>query len=947
MLYRILTNVRLLRAYAVIALCAIAVWSVDNDLLAQEPIEIKTIEREEPVDFEREILPILRRSCLACHNATDAESDFVAESPAEMIQGGLQGPAIVPGKPDESLLLAVAAHQFEPMMPPADNDVGATPLSPSELGLVKLWIEQGAEGVISSSAPTIQWQPLPEGINPVYTVAVSADGQYAAAGRANQIFLYHIPSQRKLGRVTDPGLIESGLYKKPGVAHLDLVQSLTLSSDGQLLASGGFRTVKLWRRVQRQRLAEIVTEAAEARAFALSSDGTKAAVGSESGEIQLVDIAQKMSSATLRGHSDAITALAFSPDGHRLASTSADKSVRVWSIDDNRSLSSFPAPGEQSSAVWLGDRIATGGVDGVVRLWNLAQPDEPPAELKEHEKSVNSIQVADPKGTQLVTGSEDGTVRVWDVKIGKQLRSLKHGAPVIAVASSPEASRIASASKDGVVKIWNSSDGKEVATLQGDLQTQLQLQQRELEAGLAERHVTVARDDLKDAKELQKAEENNLKAAEEAVAKAEEEAKKKREATEKAVADQTAAEKSLSEQKAEIAEADEPDEAAQKKSKALEDELKKLAEATQKARDEQTTADRAVEGATRRLESAQAAVERMKAEVDKVEKVVKDMEQRQSEAQDDFEAAKEAAGKIEPEVRDLSFADDGRTLVSVGSRVQLWDVGSATVLDGWSYGEETATGGGFSPSQELVILLEDGTVVLAEGSPRWVLDKVLGSTEGESPFTDRVTALDFDSEAKLLAAGGGQPSRSGELQLWNVAEGKLLKSFPDAHSDTIFDVEFSPDDQLLATGAADRFARLFDVEAGEIVRTFEGHTHHVLSVGWRADGRVLATAGADKVVKVWDVRTGEQQRTIEGFNKEVTAVDFVALGSEIAVSSGDSSVSLKETSDGRNVRTFPGTEDFVYAVDVTADGKLLIAGGQDGTVRVWSADGKSVAVFQD
>lgn len=217
-----------------------------SSLLAATPIA--EVKHEGPVDFEKEILPIFRRSCVACHNATDAEGSFVIETPQAILKGGGEGPAAVAGKGAESLLLQVAAHQKEPLMPPPDNDVKTKPLTPEELGLVKLWIDQGAQGSVAGGSGPIQWQALPSGVNPIYAVAISPDGQYAAAGRANQVFLYHVPSKRELGRLTDPSLIERGLYKNPGVAELDLVQSLRFSPDGKVLATGGFRTVKLWRR---------------------------------------------------------------------------------------------------------------------------------------------------------------------------------------------------------------------------------------------------------------------------------------------------------------------------------------------------------------------------------------------------------------------------------------------------------------------------------------------------------------------------------------------------------------------------------------------------------------------------------------------------------------------------------------------------------------------------
>ena len=114
--------------------------------------------------------------------------------------------------------------------------------------MLKLWIQEGAKGEVRSASAPIKWQPLPPGVNPIYAVAISADGQYAAAGRANQIFVYHVPSKREIGRLTDPALQKESSSGLPGVAHLDLIQSLTFNPAGDVLASGGYRNVKLWRR---------------------------------------------------------------------------------------------------------------------------------------------------------------------------------------------------------------------------------------------------------------------------------------------------------------------------------------------------------------------------------------------------------------------------------------------------------------------------------------------------------------------------------------------------------------------------------------------------------------------------------------------------------------------------------------------------------------------------
>ena len=107
----------------------------------------------------------------------------------------------------------------------------------------------------------------------MYTVAVSPDGQFAAAGRANQVFLYHVPTKREIGRLTDDEIIKNGVYKQPGVAFMDLVQSLTFSADSNLLAAGGFRTVKIWQRQQNLKLRDVKNLPDVPKSIAVSTDG--------------------------------------------------------------------------------------------------------------------------------------------------------------------------------------------------------------------------------------------------------------------------------------------------------------------------------------------------------------------------------------------------------------------------------------------------------------------------------------------------------------------------------------------------------------------------------------------------------------------------------------------------------------------------------------------------
>ena len=206
------------------------------------------------------------------------------------------------------------------------------------MGLIKLWIDQGAKGEVHGTGPIV-WQPLPEGLNPIYAVALTSDGQFAACARANQIFIYHLPSKQLVTRLTDPQLLKAEVYGKLGVAHRDLVHSLAFSPDGNLLASGGYREVKLWRRprdVQKFNLSGIARRVV--LAVAVSPDGKWLATSGDDGSIKLWNPATGKSIRNLSGHKGAVNGLSFSPDSGKLVSGSADKTIRVWDVAKGKIL---------------------------------------------------------------------------------------------------------------------------------------------------------------------------------------------------------------------------------------------------------------------------------------------------------------------------------------------------------------------------------------------------------------------------------------------------------------------------------------------------------------------------------------------------------------------------------------------------------------------------------
>src|SRR5690606_10824184 len=113
-------------------------------------------------------------------------------------------------------------------------------------------------------------------------------------------------------------------------------------------------------------------------------------------------------------------------------------------------------------------------------------------------------------------------------------------------------------------------------------------------------------------------------------------------------------------------------------------------------------------------------------------------------------------------------------------------------------------------------------------------------------------------DGRLLASGGGEPSRSGEIVVWDLSAGQPVLELDEPHSDAVYGLQFSSDGRYLASASADKFVKVFDVADGKLLRSYEGHTHHALAAAWRFDGRQLASGGADGVVKIWNFDSGEQ-----------------------------------------------------------------------------------------
>ncbi|MBN8418434.1 MAG: hypothetical protein J0L73_05925 [Verrucomicrobia bacterium] len=797
-----------------------------------------------PIDYDQQIRPFLKDNCIACHNKTTTKGGLNMETPELMAKGGESDKGIIPGKGSDSVMYQAAAHTWDSEMPPKGNKVGAVNLTPEQLALFKAWIDQGAKAS-PKKVQVIAWEPLPAGLQPIYAIAVTPQGDFAAAARANQISIYHLPTQSLVTKLTDETLLKTGLYKQPGVAHRDLVQSVAFSPDGTRLATGSFREVKLWKR-----------SAPAAPAFAPSAKFT--ATQEADNSIKLTETAGGKLIAHIK--SDLATEQALA----------------------QRTLAAVRAALEetyQGTAIRTAEKAVTEQTDRLKKANELAELAKKALEDKKKDiKPKEDAKIAADKAAK---------------EIADEVAKASAGKPDEALAQKQAAAKATLA---------------KAATDLSQAQAALQRAEAAMTTAAAEIKLAAASDAKKAAAltelvELAKpgleAKRKTLKPLEDARASAEKSAKE--------IADQIAK-----------APKGKPDEALAKKNTDAQEKATKAAADLKLAQEAFTRAEAAITDTANEIKlvtenekKAKQAVIDEKARLEVVKK-----EAVKANADRDL-IAKTLTTSLK-KAKALHFSANGLELIA--------EQDSGPPL-AWS----TVNGKPIAPSST---------------SATWTLERTFGTGDGNSQITDRANSLAFSPDGKTLAIGSGEPSRSGDITLWDVATGKLTTNYAERHLDSIFALDFSPDGKLLASGGADKAVRITDLSTGKVVKVFEGHTHHVLGLSWRADGRVLASSGADNVVKVWDWTTGDRRKSVDGWDKEVTGIHYLGAADQIATSAGDTKLRLI-TSDGGEVKKLTGSTGFLQSLATTKSGDVVLGGDQDGFVRAWDvATAKEIAVFK-
>jgi WD40 repeat protein len=440
--------------------------------------------------YWQDVRPILRKNCTVCHSERrldepDVSAGLALDKP-ELIRKGGKVPVLVPGKPDESLIVILLTSKDKKRAMPLDAD----PLPAADVETIRRWVAAGApEGVKPAEANTTT------GMNPVARPVRKLDVTFT--------------TKAALPKTTPtPGPLEFAVPIGP----LPPVAAVAFSPDGKLLATGTYGRVTVWDLAAGKPGKMLTNVLGAVNDLKFSPDGKTLAVAggqpSARGDLRLFDTADWKLVASLGGHLDTVSCVSWSPDGTKLASASFDKTVRLWDVKSGKVLHTFTGHSDFVYAVafspdgtWYAtaskdrtgrvvdaatgqSRVTLSGMDQEVLTVAVRPPDGQvvtsgfETQLSYWDpKTAERVRRAggpggatyevafDPKGTLAVAGGGDGTVRLYNPKAGDQTKAVQAGSPVFAVTVDPDAKRFASGSADGLVKVWDAADARLLATL--------------------------------------------------------------------------------------------------------------------------------------------------------------------------------------------------------------------------------------------------------------------------------------------------------------------------------------------------------------------------------------------------------------------------------------------------------------------------------------------------
>lgn len=619
---------------------------------------------------------------------------------------------------------------------------------------------------------------------------------------------------------------------------------------------------------------------------AYSADGARVITASADRVARVWDAGTGELLATLAGHEDYVRSAAFSPDGALALTVSSDGTARLWDAASGAPRATLVSEAAAiTGAVFSpdGKRVLAALNDGTAALWATATG-RPLSLIQGRQEKVDQA-VFSPDGSLILTASWDGTSWLYDAATGR-LRTTLQGQEselTTAVAFSRDGSRVLIGTYDGKARIWNVRSGDAVATIAGHSGS---IVSASFSAD-GSRLLTASTDglallwDVETSDILVRFEDHTD--------------------------DLTGAVFS-------------PDE---------EQVLTASLDGTARLWDVLTGKPLAIlrshgDGLMAALFSPDGA-QILTASLDGTARL--------------WDLAGDRFTLLEGRAMantSVVFSPDGSRLLTEDDDVgQIWDATSGqpvATLQGRDHGIESMQ---FGPDgSQVLTAADDGAVQLWDA----VTGELRATLAGNG---QRVNLTTFSPDgSRLLVASAG-----GAVGVWDPASAQVVARLADHAS--VQSAAFSPDGTRVATvNSGDRTARLWDAATGELLATLEGHSAPIQSVAYSPDGARILTASRDSTARLWDGATGDTLTTLD-VGTPVDAALFSRDGARILTVADNATARVWDAATGESITRIIGHHGIITSATFSRDGSLLLTASRDTTARLWDATtGTGLGVFQ-